>query len=222
LRGLVGGEGRGTMDRLAESALDRLRNLDMPASEIERLRQGGEVRRLVPLLSLFQGVAIEKTALAGARFMPGEPLYRIADTQSMWLIAEGRDFAGRVTFIYPTVGRETRTARIRLELPNRDAALKADMYAEVTIATGADRPVLAVPESAVIDDGSRQYVLVAKGEGRFEPRAVKLGAKSVGYHEVREGLAPGERVVVDATFLIDAESNLRAALKAFTPAEKAQ
>lgn len=245
MRGLVGGEGRGTMDRLAESALDRLRNLDMPASEIERLRQGGEVRRLVPLLSLFQGVAIEKTALAGARFMPGEPLYRIADTQSMWLIAEvyeqdlaavrlgqearvdvqaypGRDFAGRVTFIYPTVGRETRTARIRLELPNRDAALKADMYAEVTIATGADRPVLAVPESAVIDDGSRQYVLVAKGEGRFEPRAVKLGAKSVGYHEVREGLAPGERVVVDATFLIDAESNLRAALKAFTPAEKAQ
>ena len=242
LRALGQAGDRTTVDALAEAALSRLRNLDVPEGEIGRLRNGGEPRRIVALVSPFSGVVIEKIALAGARFMPGEPLYRIADTQSMWLITEvyeqdlaavkigqqarvrvhaypGREFLGRVTFIYPSVGRETRTARVRLELANKDQALKADMYAEVTISTGADRLVVAVPDNAVIDDGSRQYVLVDRGEGRFEPRPVKLGAKAEGFHEVRDGIAAGERVVVGATFLIDAESNLRAALKSFRAPE---
>jgi membrane fusion protein, copper/silver efflux system len=233
---------QGTIEGLANGALQRLRNLDVPAGEIARLQRAAKPSRLVTLHSPFNGVVTEKMVFAGARFMPGDPLYRIADTSSMWLIAEvyeqdlaavkigqearvsvsaypGRAFSGRVTFIYPTVGRETRTARIRLELTNKDDALKADMYAEVTIGTATAALVTAVPDSAVIDDGSRQYVLVDKGEGRFEPRPVKLGAKADGFYEVREGLAPGERVVVGATFLIDAESNLRAALRAFTPPE---
>jgi len=240
--GLAHGDHQGTIEGLAEGALQRLRNLDVPAGEIARLRREAKPSRLVTLHSPFNGVVTEKMAFAGARFMPGEPLYRIADTSTMWLIAEvyeqdlaavkigqearvsvsaypGRAFAGRVTFIYPTVGRETRTARVRLELPNKDDALKADMYAEVTIGTATAAQVTAVPDSAVIDDGSRQYVLVDKGEGRFEPRPIKLGAKADGFYEVKDGLAPGERVVVGATFLIDAESNLRAALKAFTPTE---
>jgi membrane fusion protein, copper/silver efflux system len=232
----------GTIEGLADGALQRLRNLDVPAAEIARLQREAKPSRLVTLHSPFNGIVTEKMAFAGARFMPGDPLYRIADTSTMWLIAEiyeqdlaavrigqeaqvsvqaypGRAFTGRVTFIYPTVGRATRTARVRLELANKDDALKADMYAEVAIGAGADAQVTAVPDSAVIDDGSRQYVLVDKGEGRFEPRPVKLGAKADGFYEVKEGLAAGDRVVVGALFLIDAESNLRAALKAFTAPE---
>jgi membrane fusion protein, copper/silver efflux system len=240
--GLAHRDHQGTIQGLADGALQRLRNLDVPAAEIARLQREAKPSRLVTLHSPFNGVVTEKMVFAGARFMPGDALYRIADTSSMWLIAEvyeqdlaavklgqaarvmvaaypGRDFAGRVTFIYPTVGRETRTARVRLELANTDDALKGDMYAEVAIGVGADAQVAAVPDSAVIDDGSRQYVLVDKGEGRFEPRTVKLGQKADGFYEVKDGLAAGERVVVGATFLIDAESNLRAALKAFTPVE---
>lgn len=108
--------------------------------------------------------------------------------------------------------------RVRIELPNRDLLLKPDMYAEAEIDTGGGMPVLAVPDSAVIDSGDRQIVLVDKGEGRFEPRAVRLGRRGAGYVEVRERLAEGENVVTAANFLIDAESNLKSALQSLTNA----
>src|SRR5205807_9139640 len=98
--------------------------------------------------------------------------------------------------------------------------LKIDMYADVIFQSDADAsPVTAVPISAVIDSGTRQIVLIAKGEGRFEPRPVKLGRRGDGYVEVLEGVAQGDEVVTAATFLIDAESNLRAALQAFAQPE---
>ena len=127
---------------------------------------------------------------------------------------------GEVTFIYPELRMETRTARVRIEIPNPDGRLKIDMYADVLFQAGADeQPAIAIPASAVIDSGTRQVVLVAKGEGRFEPRAVKLGRRGDGYVEVLDGISKGEEVVTAATFLIDAESNLRAALQAFTQPE---
>ena len=119
---------------------------------------------------------------------------------------------GEVTLIYPELRPETRTARVRIEVPNPDGRLKTDMYADVVFQAGADEPpVIAVPASAMIDSGTRQVVLVAKGEGRFEPRPVKLGRRGDGYVEVLEGVASGEEVVTSATFLIDAESNLSGA-----------
>ena len=180
-------------------------------------------------------------AFAGARFMPGEPLYRIADLSSVWLLADvferdlgvlrdGQEakitvnaypattFSGKVAFIYPTVSQETRTGKVRIIVPNPDLRLKTGMYANVALdIRAADHPVIAVPDSAVIDSGTKQAVLVERGEGMFEPREVKLGTHADGYYEVRDGLADGERVVVSANFLIDAESNLKAALKAFAP-----
>jgi Cu(I)/Ag(I) efflux system membrane fusion protein len=173
------------------------------------------------------------------RFMPGELLYKIVDMSTVWLIAEvfeqdlanirvgqdatitvraypGRIFSGRVAFIYPVVGQETRTARVRIEMPNPDDLLKADMYANVEIASPfGPRDVLAIPESAVIDSGTRQVVLIDHGDGRFEPRAVKLGDRAEGYVAVIDGVSADERVVVSANFLIDAESNLKAALSSF-------
>jgi Cu(I)/Ag(I) efflux system membrane fusion protein len=123
---------------------------------------------------------------------------------------------GKVTFIYPVLKPETRTVSVRIELPNPDGLLKPGMYADVLFAAGDGEAVIAVPDSAVIDSGTRQVVLVAKGDGRFEPRAVKLGRRGGGFVEVLEGLSPDEEVVTSATFLIDAESNLKAALQSFS------
>ena len=184
---------------------------------------------------------IDKRIVIGQRIEMKDELYRIADLSRMWVIAEvaESDIAlvkqgtraqvvlrayphqpveGTVIFIYPELRQETRTARVTIEVPNPDGRLKAEMYAEVMFFADVDqKPVVAVPESAVIDSGTRQIVLVAKGEGRFEPRPVKLGSRGQGYVEVREGVKEGESVVTAATFLIDSESNLSAALKAFTP-----
>jgi len=184
-------------------------------------------------------VVIEKRAIAGMRFMPGDMLYQIADLSSVWVLADvfeqdlglvrqgqsvrirvdaypDQIFTGAVTFIYPAVTPETRTAKVRIELPNPAGQLKPAMYARVEIASSKGRgKVLAVPDSAVLDTGTRQLVLVQRGEGAYEPRPVKLGMHSDGYVEIVDGITAGESVVVSANFLIDAESNLKAALSGF-------
>jgi Cu(I)/Ag(I) efflux system membrane fusion protein len=127
---------------------------------------------------------------------------------------------GEVIFIYPELRTETRTARVRIDVPNPDGRIKIDMYADVVFQAGTgDVPVIAIPDSALIDSGTRQLVLIAKGEGRFEPRPVKIGRRGDGYAEIVEGVAQGEEVVTSATFLIDAESNLKAALQGFIQPE---
>ena len=177
---------------------------------------------------------------------PGDVLFRIADHSVVWVMADvaegdlgalkpgqsvkvttrahpGRVFTGKVAVVYPHLMKETRTVRVRIELPNPDLALLPDMYADVEIATGSDEPVVAVPESAVIDSGTRQVVILDRGDGRFEPRDVKLGRKGDGYVEVLSGLQDGETVVVNGNFLIDAESNLQSRPEGLTapPAEEA-
>ena len=126
----------------------------------------------------------------------------------------GRTFPGKVAVIYPQVNPETRTTRVRIELPNPDGTLLPDMYADVEIATGDATAVVAVPDDAVIDTGERQIVLLDRGEGHFEPKAVTIGLRGAGYTEIRDGVSVGDRVVTAANFLIDAESNLKAALQA--------
>ena len=220
---------------------NRLRNLDYPPAAFEKLRRG-ETPRVIAIPSPASGTVIEKMAIEGMRFQAGDALFRIVDTSTMWVMAEiyeqdlgyvkvgdtvkltvnvwpDRSFPGQVTFIYPTVGKESRTAKLRIEVANPDGALRADMAATVLIESPL-APAVTVPDSAVIDSGMRQVVLVERGEGRYEPRAVKLGARVPGYVQVMEGLRPGEKVVTSATFLIDAESNLRAALGAFSAGEQ--
>jgi Cu(I)/Ag(I) efflux system membrane fusion protein len=169
------------------------------------------------------------------RFMPGEILYQIADLSSVWVIAEvaeqdiahvqlgghaqvavdaypDRSFDGKVDFIYPTLNSATRTVQVRMEVANPKGLLKPAMFANAQIGAGTNDKVLTVPTSAVIDSGAQQVVLVRLAEGRFEPRAVTLGKRSDDYIEVLSGVAAGEQVVTSAIFLIDAESNLKAAL----------
>ncbi len=131
----------------------------------------------------------------------------------------GRTFTGTVTVIYPHLMKEmkeTRTARVRIELPNPDMALLPDMYGDVEISTSSKADVVAVPTSAVIYSGNRQVVLVDLGDGRYDPREVKLGRAGDGYVEVQRGVSEGDKVVVNGNFLIDAESNLQSALRGFS------
>ncbi len=232
-------EARDAARSLADGALARLKNWDIPTSQIEKLRQGGQITRTLSFASPASGIVLEKRAIQGMRFMPGEMLYQIADLSTVWVIAEvfeqdlaqvalgqtarvnfnalpGLTFTGKVTFLYPTVTPETRTAKVRIELPNHDGHLKPALYGAVELASPvADRPVLTIPDSAVLDTGTKQAVLVERGEGRYEPREVKVGVRAGGLIQIQGGLAEGERVVVSANFLIDAESNLRAALQSF-------
>jgi Cu(I)/Ag(I) efflux system membrane fusion protein len=199
----------------------------------------------VPWLAPQDGEILERAAVNGMRAAPGAVLFRIADHQVVWAIADiaerdlgliaigqkvsvrpraypNRVFTGAVALIYPHMNAQTRTARIRVELPNPDELLRPDMFADIEIATGTDAAVLTVSDSAVIDSGQRQVVLVDKGEGRFEPRAVKLGRRGDGRVEIVEGLDDSDKVVVSANFLIDAESNLKAALQGFAGGDKLQ
>jgi Cu(I)/Ag(I) efflux system membrane fusion protein len=228
-------ESQASMRQLAEASLARLRNWDISEERIKALAAGGEAKRTLSFRSPVSGVVLEKKALAGMRFMPGETLYQIADVSSVWVLADvferdigmvkagqkvklsinaypDKSFSGTIAYIYPTLKAETRTVPVRIELANLGGLLKPAMYASVELAVGAAERVLTVPVSAVIDSGTRQIVLVQKAAGRFEPREVKLGARSDEYVEVREGVKDGEAVVVAANFLIDAESNLKAAL----------
>jgi Cu(I)/Ag(I) efflux system membrane fusion protein len=236
----AGSDVRASAGQLANAALQRLKNWDISQDQIRRLERDGTFARTLTLYAPSNGVVMEKTAVEGMRFAAGEPLYRIADLSTVWLIANvfeqdlaairegvaakvsiaaypGADFTGTVAFIYPTVARDTRTVKVRIEVPNPDGRLKIDMYANVELTAPVSAgAVVVVPAASVLNSGTRQAVLVDRGEGRFEPREVKLGAEADGFYEIREGLKAGETVVVGANFLIDAESNLRAALGAFT------
>ena len=228
-----------------KGARRRLENLGMPEKAIADIERTREISLSVPWLAPQDGEILERAAVNGMRAAPGAVLFRIADHQVVWAIADiaerdlglisigqkvsvrpraypNRIFSGEVALIYPHLNAQTRTARIRIELPNPDGLLRPDMYADIEIATGTEAPVLTVPDSAVIDSGERQVVLLDKGEGRFEPRAVKLGRRGDGRVEIKEGVTEDDKVVVTANFLIDAESNLKAALQGFDSAEKPQ
>jgi Cu(I)/Ag(I) efflux system membrane fusion protein len=237
--GAAGVDAQSGVQQLASASLERLRNWDISEQQLERLRAGGEPRRTLTLTAPASGVIFKDPPVAGMRFMPGEALFKIADLSRVWLIGDvfeqdlalvrigtrgainvsaypDTTFPGEVTFIYPTLNTETRTARVRIELANPQGQLKPGMYGTVQIEAGPKREVLTVPDSAVIDSGTRQTVLVALGEGRFEPREVKLGSRGEGFIELLSGVKDGESVVTRANFLIDSESNLKAALSGFS------
>ncbi|MCU1347032.1 MAG: efflux transporter, family, subunit [Acidobacteria bacterium] len=216
---------------LAAAARTRLRLFDMSAADIDRVARTGKPLRNVTVRSPVAGVVMTKNVVAGARVMPTDTLYEIADLSHVWLLADlyeaelpsvrvgtpaqvivaGQTLAGRVTFVGPVVAAQTRTASVRIELENTNGLLKPDMYAEV-ILQQPEAASVAVPDSAVMNTGTRSVVFVARGDGTFEPRQVTTGAMADGFYAIRSGVQPGERVVVDANFLIDSESRLKSAL----------
>ena len=213
----------------------QLLNLAVPSDFIRDIERNREIPLTFTWTSPRDGIVIERNIFDGMRIMPGDVLFRIADHAVVWALIDvaERDLAavasnqsvvvrvrsfpestffGKVALVYPHLNPSTRTVTVRIELANPDFLLRPDMYAEAEIDTGNGQAVLAVPDNAVIDSGSRQFVIVDKGEGRFEPRPVQLGRRGAGFVEIREGIMEGDLVVVSANFLIDAESNLKSAL----------
>ncbi len=234
----AGAEAQAGMKQLADSSLVRLRNWDLSADQLTALMKSASVQRTISFASPVEGVVTEKKALQGMRFMPGEMLYQVTNLSSVWVIADlseqdiglvrsgakaritttaypNETFEGRITYIYPTMKAETRTIPVRVELSNPGQKLKPAMFAQVELAVGGTAPVLTVPDSAVIDTGTRRLVLVQVGAGRFEPREVEIGARGESFVQILKGVSDGEQVVVAANFLIDAESNLKAVIGGF-------
>ena len=224
-----------------EGSRRRLENLNVPATTIADIERTRKVPAAIVWSAPRDGIVLERGAVEGMKAAAGATLFRIGDISTMWVLADvpehdlgfirlgqpvtvrvrsapNRAYAGHVDLIYPNVNDATRSARVRIQLPNPDGALLADMYADVAIATGAADPVVAVPEDAIIDTGTKQTVIIDRGGGRLEPRPVKVGVRGDGFTEIREGVNTGEKVVTSANFLIDAESNLKAALEGFSAA----
>ncbi len=237
----AGGEAQASMRRLAESSLARLKNWDISEEQVKTLARLGKSRHTLSFLSPVSGIVTEKKAVQGMRFMQGEALYRVADLSTIWVIADifekdigvvkvgttatltinaypDKRFSGVITYVYSTLQTETRTIPVRIELTNPDGLLKPGMFAKVEIPSDGNGSVIAVPVSAVIDSGTRQIILVQAKAGRYEPREVTLGARSDHYVAVLSGIQDGEDVVVYSNFLIDAESNLQAAIGGFSNA----
>ncbi len=219
----------------------RLMNLDIPEAVIVAIEKTRVVPISIDWTAPRDGLVLERNVVEGMRAQPGEVLFRVADPTVVWAtidVAErdlgalavgqpavikargfpGREFGGKISVIYPQVNKETRTGRVRVELANPDIALLPDMYVDAEINTGNPEPVVTIPDSSVLDTGTKQAVFIDRGEGRFEPREVKIGHRGDGYVEVTDGVTEGEAVVVSANFLIDAESNLKAALRGFSDA----
>lgn len=219
----------------------RLQNLGVPIAEIEAIERTGQVPQSMVWTAPQDGLILERKAVDGMMTKAGEALFRLADATRIWIIADvpeseianlrlgskatarlrslpDRSFEGTIDLVYPEVSAATRTVKLRIEVPNPDLLLLPDMYADVAIDTGSGAPVVAIPNDALLDSGTRQVVILDRGEGRFEPRPVKVGVRGSAMTQIVEGVDEGDRVVVGANFLIDAESNIKAALSAIDTA----
>jgi Cu(I)/Ag(I) efflux system membrane fusion protein len=233
----------GSDNAYGRGSRQRLINLDVPEAAISEIERSKNVPTSIQWTVPRDGIVLERSAIEGMRAQPGGVLFKIADHSVVWALVDvaerdlgeislgqrvvvkarsfpRREFAGMLEVIYPEISRETRTARVRVELQNPDLKLIHDMYVDAEIEVGKREPVLSMPESAMLDTGTRQTVLIDRGDGRFEPREVKIGQRGGGYIEVRDGLREGEPVVTSANFLIDAESNLKAALKGLASGDR--
>ncbi|MCA0419959.1 MAG: efflux RND transporter periplasmic adaptor subunit [Proteobacteria bacterium] len=223
-------------------ARQRLENLGVPSEIIAEIEHSRKVPPTINWTAPRDGIVLERNVSDGMKMVAGTSLFRLADISTIWVLADvperelshvrigapasvrlrGRPemaFEGRVSVIYPQIAEATRTAKVRIELANPDGVLLPNMYADVEIGAGDANAELAVSRSAVIDSGTRLIVILDRGEGRFEPREVKLGRNGDGLVAISEGVSEGDRVVVSANFLIDAESNLKAALSGFAQPE---
>ena len=209
-----------------------------------------ELRRTrTPIISFdwpspVSGIVTRKNIIEGQMVKAGEEIFRIVDLSTIWVIADvpeqdvdlikvGQEallkfrafpdeiFKGKVTFILHELDMITRTGKVRIEVKNPDTRIRHEMFADVEIDVGKERPeTLTIPQSALIDSGNRQVVILDKGDGVFEPKDVIVGERGDQWVAIKEGLSEGERVVESGNFLIDAESNLMSALSSFTKSSK--
>jgi len=230
-------------DELLKNAVRKLELLEIPDEEIERVKETQDIKTYITLYAQKNGTVIEKNVVEGQRIMAGSPLLHIADLANLWLTADvyeyelnkismgskakikfnympGKSYEGKISFIYPTIDPKSRTAKIRIDINNQTGNLKPAMFANVNI-EGKDLGAYpVVPENAVLRSGTKDIIVIALGNGRFKPQEVQLGNYSNGYYQVLNGLTEGNKIVTSAQFLIDSESNLRAAVGQMQTTEK--
>jgi len=222
-------------DTLAASARSRLGLWDVPADQIDSLEARGTVTRTLLLRAPRSGEVTEKMVIEGQAVRAGDNLFLIADRRLLWVdlavfeqdapavrvampatirvdAVPDHAFRGRVTFVYPQLDDRTRTLTVRVEVDNRSGELRPGMYATADLGT-AGRRVVSVPVAAVLPTGTRDIVFVNRGDGRFAPREVRVGARGDSLVEIVAGLKAGDEVVASATYLLDSESNLSAAIQ---------
>lgn len=223
----------------SDAALSRLKYWDIPQAAIRRLASEGEVKRTLPIDAPASGVVLTKNITQGMKFTAGQSLYEIADLSKIWLLVDVFEqdlaalrtglpvdvkvnayptlmFHGSVAFVYPTMNTDSRTVKVRIVLDNPDFRLKPGMYAEAHVQIPlSQHPQAVIPESALIDSGERQVVLLDKGDGKYLPQPVQVQARGMDARDQRmiavSGVPLGGKVVTQANFLIDSESNLQAA-----------
>lgn len=224
---------------IAVTALERLKLWGVPQSEIDRLKKSGKAKRSVTFDSPVDGFIVNKTAIQGMYITPEMELYHIADLSRIWIIVTlyeydvavisvgdeaeiqlpydpDKSFKGKISYIYPEIELETRTAKARIELDNPDQKLKPGMFSNISLKKNLGEAIV-IPDDAVIDTGARKIVFVKTGTSRFEPREIKAGPRIENTFAILSGLKEGEEIVTSAHFLIDAESKFQAALQKGSP-----
>ncbi len=232
-RGQYGAARANGADSILESARKRLELFGITGEQINALQTSGTAKTTTKIVAPFAGTVLQKEVVVGKMIQPTAMLYRIADLSRVWVEAEiyeyelplvqvgqqaqvtltaypDRTFTGKVDFIYPYLQGQTRTAKLRVVLANPDGVLKPDMYANVDLKSDLGKELI-IPASALFDTGKRQYVFVQQEKGMFVPKEIEVGPKVGDDFVVRKGLAAGEQVVVDGNFLLDSESQLKAA-----------
>ena len=233
-RDSLGAGGQDAGGRDAGDAGTRLRLLGVPDEEVRRLQREGTASTRLVLRSPVTGTVLERGGVEGQYVGADTPLFAVADLSRVWVLADlyemdfervrvgdaarfvtdampGRPFMGRVEFIYPTISNQTRTLKVRLALDNPGGMLKPGMYGRVQL-TAQGKLELTVPEEAVIRAGEHSYMFIAHAGGRFEPRMVWTGDQDGERVQITRGVAEGDTVVSSASFLIDSESRLKAAM----------
>ena len=218
---------------LVNASKDRLVALGMSQSEVKRLKEKRNVRQTIAYYAPQDGVVSNLMVREGMFVKPENQIATLADLSSVWVMAEvferqsswvsvgqpaevefsylpGKKFEGVVEYIYPDLDQRTRALTVRLKFENFDEALKPNMFGKVSIYAGAKDNIIVIPREAVIRTGSDERVILAKGEGRFEPRQIVAGIESGDWIEVKSGLEEGEDVVVSGQFLIDSEASTKA------------
>lgn len=229
-------EARKEARQLVQSSKKRLLYWDIPESEIKALEERGTPKKTMTIVSPVNGVVTDKMVIQGQNIVSGMTLYKIADLSSVWILADvyqyelpwvsvgqkadielsylpGKKFAGTVAYMYPYLNTDTKTATVRIKVRNSAGIeFKPEMYATVNLFSPAEAKSVTVPDQAIIRSGERNIVIVALGNGYFSPRDVTLGVEADGYVEILEGVKAGENIVTSSQFLIDSESNLKAAV----------
>ena len=210
-------------------------------AQIDALERTGQVKKNLTLASPANGIVTKRMVTQGMYVQAGMPLLEVADLSTVWVDADiyqyelpwikvgqpvtmtldylpGETFQGKIDYIYPYLKEATRTAKVRLRFPNPGLKLKPEMFAQVKIESPVTHNAVVVPADAVMDTGLKQHVFIALGQGRFEPREVKLGVLgNDGLREVLSGLKGGEEVVMSAQFMLDSESRFREAVQMMMP-----